>query len=244
MRKRAYCFAVVVILFVVAASQAFGSSGAGPGVSPDQALQMLKDGNAAYVAGRARHLNADSKRRELTTVNGQHPFVSILSCSDSRAPVSVIFGAGIGDIFTVRVAGNVAATDEIGSLEYAVEHLGTRLVVVLGHTHCGAVSAVVKGARYDGNIDPLVAHIAPAVARVKAQHPGLTGDALLEGAIKANVWNSIEDALKKSAILREKVKSGSVKIVGAVYHIDSGKVEWMGTDQNQAKLLRTASKKR
>ncbi len=241
MRKTGRCFAAAMALFIVVASQAWGSSNDVSSVSPDQAIRMLKNGNAAFVAGAPKHPNANKKRRELTASKGQHPFVAMLSCSDSRVPVELLFDTGIGDIFSVRVAGNVADTDEIGSLEYGVDHLGAPLLVVLGHTRCGAVTAVVQDAHLHGNIPPLVAHITPAVDKVKTQQPGLAEDALVNAAIKANVWNSIEDALKKSAILREKVISGRLKIVGAVYDINSGQVEWLGIHPDQDKLLAAGS---
>ena len=241
MRKTGRFFAAAIALFIVAAAQARGSSEAEPSLSPDQAIRMLEDGNAAFVAGAPKHPNADRERRELTATKGQHPFVAMLSCSDSRVPVELLFDAGVGDIFSVRVAGNVADTDEIGSLEYGVDHLGAPLLVVLGHTHCGAVTAVVEGARLHGNLPPLVAHIAPAVDKVKARQPGLAEDALVDAATRANVWNSIEDALKKSAILRQRVGSGRLKIVGALYDINSGRVEWLGAHPDQDKILAAGS---
>ncbi|MFP5212513.1 MAG: carbonic anhydrase, partial [Acidobacteriota bacterium] len=166
---------------------------------------------------------------------GQHPFVTILSCSDSRVPLEIIFDRGIGDLFIIRVAGNVTDVDEAGSIEYGVDHLGTPLLVVLGHTKCGAVTAVAQGAEVHGNIAPLVENIKPAVAKAKAK--GATGDALVAEAIQNNVYQSIEDLLKSSEAVRMRVRDGKLQIVGAMYDISTGAVTWMGEHPEQKQLL-------
>ena len=125
MKKIAQALLIFLCLAVLAAP-ALASGTAESGLSADEALKLLKDGNARYVDGKASHPHQDAARRGLTAGQGQHPFATVLSCSDSRVPVEVIFDQGLGDLFVVRVAGNVAATDEIGSMEYAVDHLGTR----------------------------------------------------------------------------------------------------------------------
>ena len=205
--------------------------------SAEDALASLKEGNARYVSAATKHPDQSVEhRKELT--KGQTPFVSILSCSDSRVPPEIIFDQGLGDIFSVRVAGNVADTDEIGSIEYGVGHLNTPLLVVLGHAKCGAVTAVVTGAEVHGSIPELVAHIAPAVKEAKAT--GATGDQLLDAAITYNVWDSIADILKKSEEVRDLVAKGKLKVVGAVYNLESGEVRWLGESPDQSKLLGTA----
>src|SRR5262245_28073525 len=143
-----------LILLSVNGKVLFGTD-AGSGVGPEAALKMLQEGNARFVAGKARHPHEDQGRRN-ETASGQHPFASILSCSDSRDPVEVTFDEGVGDLFVVRVAGNVADTDEIASLEYGAEHLGTQLIAVLGHTKCGAVTAVVNEDKLGGSLPQLV----------------------------------------------------------------------------------------
>src|SRR5512143_4155712 len=112
------------------------ASGPGAGVSPDAALAMLQDGNARFAAGKPQHPHQDKARRVQTATKGQTPFATILSCSDARAPVELLFDQGVGDLFVVRVAGNVAGVDEIASMEYAADHLHTPLLVILGHSKC------------------------------------------------------------------------------------------------------------
>ncbi|MGD9504697.1 MAG: carbonic anhydrase [Syntrophobacteraceae bacterium] len=227
---------VITIAFAAWASTEHAPSGP----SPDQAMKMLQDGNARYVKNAPKHPDADAKRRKLTESKGQHPFATVLACSDSRVPVEILFDCGIGDIFVVRVAGNVSDTDEIGSIEYGADHLGTPIVVVLGHTKCGAVTAVVQQAAVHGSIPKLVDNITPAVEKVKASEPNLSGDALIAAAIKANVWESIQDLLKNSEAVRNRVKAGSLKVVGAIYDLGNGKVEWLGQHPEQEKLLSEA----
>jgi carbonic anhydrase len=223
-----------------AAPAAGGAHAAVPSVTPDQALKNLKDGNARYISGKSQNLRRDAKRRAETVSGGQHPFAIILSCSDSREPVEILFDQGIGDLFVVRVAGNVADVDELGTMEYGAEHLGAPLIVVLGHTKCGAVTAVVKGDHVGGNIPQLVDNIIPAAKKVKDK--GLTGDAAIPEAIKANVMQSIEDTFKNSDILRERVAAGKLKVIGGVYDLEKGTVEWLGEHPDQAKLAASPAK--
>jgi carbonic anhydrase len=205
-------------------------------MSADEALKLLQDGNARYVEGKPQHPNQTRERRALTAGQGQKPFVSILSCADSRVPPEILFDRGIGDLFIIRVAGNVAGADELGTMEYGVDHLHTPLVVVLGHSLCGAVTAVVEGAKVHGHIASLVQPIAPAAAKAKADNPAAAKEALVQAAIRQNVWQAIEDIFQKSPDIRKAVKAGQVKIVGAVYDIDTGQVQWLGPHPEQAKL--------
>jgi carbonic anhydrase len=206
-------------------------------VSPEVALRMLQDGNARFVCGPLKHPNQNSKRREDTAMKGQNPFAVVLACADSRVPVEVLFDRGIGDIFVIRDAGNIATTTDIGSIEYAVDHLGSPLVVVLGHSKCGAVTAAVEGGEAPPNIKAIVDFIAPAVAIAKNAAPDKSGEALVPAAITANVWQSMSDIYKSSPMMREKVKGGKVKMLGATYDIKSGKVNWMGPHPQQAQLV-------
>ncbi len=203
----------------------------------DQALASLKEGNARFAAGKSVHPHTDAARLNETSAKGQHPIATILGCSDSREPPERLFDCGVGDIFIVRVAGNVCATDEAGSIEYGVGHLDTPLLVVLGHTSCGAVTAVVTDAKVGGNIAPLVSPIKPGVERTRKAYPSLSGKELIAEAIKANVWQSIEDLVSRSAEVREKIKDGKLKVVGAVYDIATGQVQWLGAHPEEAKLL-------
>lgn len=201
------------------------SSDATPGVSPEEALQRLKEGHGRFLAGKSLHPNLNLARIQETATGGQHPFAAVISCSDSRVPVEALFDQGIGDLFVIRVAGNVADTDEIGTTEYGAGHLGTALILVLGHTKCGAVTAVVQGAKVEGSIPKLVDNILPAAARAKAK--GLTGDALINDAIKENVRQSMDDLTRHSPEIAHLVHQGKIKITGAVYHVEDGTVEWL-----------------
>ena len=151
---------------------------------------------------------------------GQHPFAAVLGCSDSRVPPEVVFDEGLGDLFTVRVAGNVATDDVVASLEYAVAHLGPKLIVVLGHERCGAVDATMKGGAPEGHLAALVDRIKPATDAVKGK-PGDT----LDLAVRQNVANVVKQLRATQPILAKDVASGAVKIVGARYDLDSGLVE-------------------
>jgi carbonic anhydrase len=218
-----------------------GGAGPGPGVSPDEALQQLKTGNAQFLAGENRHPRANAQRVASTAQQGQHPVACILSCSDSRVPPEIIFGHGVGDLFVVRVAGNVCGDDELGSLEYGVDHLEAPLLVVMGHTGCGAVTAAVTGAELHGHVAALIDHIRPAVAAAQRLNPQLSGAELVPAAIQANVWESIRQLLKQSPIVRQRVAAGKLKVVGAVYAIEDGKVQWLDQFSDQARLLRASA---
>lgn len=209
-------------------------------MSGKEVLEAMKKGNERFISGERKYPHLDAKRvKEL--VSGQNPIVTILSCSDSRVPPEHVFDVGLGDMFTIRVAGNVSDTDEIGTIEYGVHHLGTPLLIVMGHSSCGAVTAVATKADVGGSIPALVDNIAPAVEKVKHQHPDKAAKDLVPAAIKENVNQSIEDLLTNSADTRHLVESGKLLIVGAVYHLDDGKVEWLGKHPKEKELLKKAS---
>jgi methyl-accepting chemotaxis protein/carbonic anhydrase len=223
-------------LYATAVVAAFAVSFTFAAPSPAEAWQQLKDGNARFSAGSPHRDHQDAARRaEVAT--GQTPFATVLTCSDSRVPAELLFDQGIGDIFVVRVAGNVSDTDEVGTIEYGVGHLHTPLLVVLGHVGCGAVKAVLEGAEVHGSIPELVDNIAPAVARARAANPGVAGAQLFAEAVKTNVWVSIEDLFKRSAEVRELVHDGKLQVVGAVYDLAAGTVNWLGVHPEQTRLL-------
>ena len=202
--------------------------------TPDQILQTLKEGNERFAAGQAAYQTCDPARIGLAAKSdqGYFAYATVLSCSDSRVPVELIFDAGIMDLFVVRVAGNVADTDEIGSIEYGLAHVKTPVLVVLGHTRCGAVTAVSQavaghGHKLERNIPPLVDNIVPAVKRAMEQHQDLHGDAIVPIAIEENVWQAIEDLFMHSPAVRDLSKSGDVLVTGAIYDLASGKVNWL-----------------
>ncbi len=201
---------------------------------PDAALQMLKDGNQRFHAGKAARPHADGKRLALadTVDQGEYAYATILACSDSRVPVEIIFDAGIMDLFVVRVAGNVCDTDEIGTIEYGLGHVHTPVVVILGHTRCGAVTAVThalegKGAPLERNIPALVEKIAPAVESAAKKHSESHDDAIIPYAIEENVWHGIRNLFMESPVSRDYVKQGKAKVVGAIYDLATGKIRWL-----------------
>ncbi|MGA1876321.1 MAG: carbonic anhydrase [bacterium] len=229
-------FFVMWCLLSIVTVSAGADSGKGkvskPG--PDQAIAMLKEGNRRFVEGKLEHPHLDAARLTQAGKESQadHAYATIVSCSDSRVPVELIFDAGIMDIFVVRVAGNVCDVDEIGSIEYGLAHVHTPLLVILGHTQCGAVTAVTQslcGNEQDleGNIPPLVDNIKPAVRRAMQKHPDLSGDALIHCAIEENVWQGIEDLFTASLYVRNMVKEGKARVAGALYDVGSGKVDWL-----------------
>lgn len=189
----------------------------GPVSGPDQALQRLLEGNKRFVAMQIQHPN-DSTMRLGEVAKGQHPFAAILGCADSRVPPELIFDRGLGDIFVVRSAGNIADPVAIGSLEYAVAHLKVSLIMVLGHERCGAVEAALSGEPAAGYIAEVVKAVQPAVDQVK-DHDGDH----LEDAVLANVRLQTE-VLGKSSLLAQAVASGALKIVSGRYDLDKGEL--------------------
>jgi carbonic anhydrase len=218
---------VVALLFL--APRAFADE-AGPSVEGARAaqrtaLQGLADGNTRFVEGKqAPHILGAERRRELA--KGQHPNAVVLSCSDSRVPPEHVFDQQLGEVFVVRTAGNVADGVALGSIEYAVEHLGIPIIVVLGHRSCGAVKAAVdlrqRHVHPRGNIAEVLKLVMPAVAQAER---GKAPD-LLNASIEANVALEAKALVKRSSIIAERVKAGKVKIITAVYDLETGKVEF------------------
>ena len=209
-------------------------------MTAQETVLALVQGNARFASGKPVHPNTDAARLAETASNGQKPTCAVLACSDSRVPVERVLDCGVGDVFVIRVAGNVCGTDEVGSIEYAVEHLHVPLVVVLGHSKCGAVMAAVTHAHVPGSVAAIIERINPAVAAARAANPALSEDDLVPEAIKSNVWQSIKDLCKQSAIIREQVRLGNLEIVGALYDVADGKVYWMGEHPQIAKLVAPA----
>jgi carbonic anhydrase len=178
---------------------------------PDSALEELKAGNIHRTRHQYQHPHeTDARQREL--VVRQHPHAEILSCADSRVPPEIIFDQGLGDLFVVRVAGNVASDTEIGSLEYGAEHLHIPLLVVLGHESCGAVTAAVQDGEAAGHIASLVSLIKPAVDKSR----GMSGDPIAN-AIRINVQMVVQQLRSSTPVLAELVAHGKLKIIGGIY---------------------------
>jgi carbonic anhydrase len=211
--------AVLAMIGTLAANVALAETV--PAVTPDTALSLLMQGNAKFVRGDLDNLERNSTAKVRQTVAlGQHPYAIILACSDSRLSPEILFDKGLGEIFVVRVAGNVVAPHELGSIDYAIEHLGASLVMVLGHERCGAVTAAfnANGIGDGSNIGSLVESIAPAVVETKAH------DGDVEECIVENVKKVAESLEERSTIVKESVEAGHVKIVRAKYDLDDGKV--------------------
>ncbi|WP_017651309.1 carbonic anhydrase [Fortiea contorta] len=187
-------------------------------LNPQAALKSLKEGNARFVDGKTLNPNQSKLRLQETSV-AQYPFAAILGCADSRVPAEIVFDQGLGDLFVVRVAGNVASQTAIGSLEFATAVLGAQLIVVLGHARCGAVAAAVKGEPLPGRIGVFVEEIKPAVERVRNK----TGS-LEENSIIANVQYQAQKLGESSTILRTLIKENKLQIVGGRYDLSTGKV--------------------
>lgn len=202
---------------------------AGESIKPDEALRLLNEGNARFVEMKLRHPDETIGRREETAVNGQRPFAIVLACSDSRVPVEAIFDRGIGDIFVVRVAGNIVMDNGvIGSIEYAAEHLKSPLLVIMGHTGCGAVKTAVDDSAVEGKIRDIQKQIRPVAMKTEKEHPDLSGPDLVNAVAKNNALQAKRDLLSLSHEVKEMVDEGKLKIVTAVYDIRTGKVEWIG----------------
>ena len=203
-------------------------------LTPDQAMAKLAEGNARFVDMRHDDPNVSSARL-IAVSRGQKPFVGVLGCVDSRVPPELVFDRGLGDIFDARIAGAIPDDAAIGSLEFGVEEFGVPLLVVLGHSRCGAVTAAVKeiatkenGAggttAPPGHIGAVVDPILPVVKAVRAQ--GITGDAVVNAAAKEVVGLSV-DALQRSPVLKDRLADGRLKIVGAFYDLDTGKIDFL-----------------
>jgi carbonic anhydrase len=202
---------------------AHAANTAHPAPTPNAALERLVEGNQRFVSGKAKHGHQSATyRHELT--GGQHPFATILGCSDSRVPVELVFDQGFGDVFVIRVAGNVVGTDDLGSIEYAVHHLHTPLVVVMGHEGCGAVTSALMSADDRSHeaqaIQELLNQIEPAL---KDLDPALPPAERVHQGVEANVRQSVRQ-LQASADLMQPHEGAPPMIVGAVYEITTGKV--------------------
>lgn len=189
----------------------------------NEALQKLMDGNKRFVDGTLAQKDLGKAKRE-ELAKGQTPFAIVLTCSDSRVPPELLFDQGLGDVFVVRVAGNVVDPIALGSIEYGAEHLGSPLLVILGHSKCGAVKATLEAkGKPEGNIGAIIKKIMPAADVAKKK--GGTQDEILETAIKQNVKNVYADIMKNSKIVSHLVGEGKLTIATAEYDITTGKVE-------------------
>ena len=190
------------------------------GISPDQAIEMLKEGNQRFLS--KNEISRDLHSQVKATSGGQNPYAVVLSCIDSRVPVELAFDQGIGDIFSARVAGNIINEDILGSMEYACGVAGSKAILVLGHTKCGAVTSACQGVEI-GNITALLSKVKPAISEVENR----MGTIEVEEVTKSNVHQSIKEIREKSTMLKDLESERKIKIVGAVYHVEDGKVTFI-----------------
>ncbi|MEJ1158027.1 carbonic anhydrase [Prosthecomicrobium sp. N25] len=206
---------------------AAAADGAGTSLTPDQALTRLQDGNARFVAN-AQLCAADLNAQRGAVAKGQAPWATIVSCADSRVPPELVFGGlGLGELFITRNAGNLVDTAVLGTIEYGAAVLGSPLIVVLGHSKCGAVAAacdvVVKNATFPGSIGPMIEPIVPAALAVRDK-----GGDFVDAAVRESAIRTAARLPARSSVVADLVAKGKVKIVSARYDLDSGKVEFLG----------------
>jgi carbonic anhydrase len=211
-------------LMPIAASALAAVPHARTDLSPDQALRLLKDGNANFITD-GPYRRGENRDRRIEIALSQTPFAVLVSCSDSRVPPELLFGRGLGELFIVRNAGNTVDTSALGSIEYAVAQLGVPLIVVMGHERCGAVDAAVSvvrdNVRYPGSIGRMIEPIIPAVLDAR----GEPGD-LLDNAVRANVRRIVRRLSESEPMLIDPLRQGKLKIVGARYDLDDGAVDF------------------
>jgi len=213
-------------------------TGATENVSADEALSRLRDGNARFVEG-DRCIDTYLSHTKLDGhLEGQSPYAVVLGCSDSRVPVEIIFDVGVGDLFVIRVAGNIVAPSLIGSVELAAENFGARLVVVLGHTTCGAVDATLEAMQdpLEGrsmHINSIVEYIRPSVQQLLDTGEEMTRDRLMERAIRLNVRTTVEGLQHGSETLERLILEDGLRVVGAEYSLETGTVEFFEEPQTR-----------
>jgi carbonic anhydrase len=190
-------------------------------MTPSTALERLKAGNARFVSNATKR--RDWSAKVVSTASGQFPFAAILACMDSRVPIEIVFDQGIGDVFGVRVAGNVVNDDELGSLEYAVK-VGTKLIVVLGHTSCGAVKGALDDVKL-GNLTGLLAKIHPAAEAASCSNS--KDEACVTKVAEKNVLQSMQEIRERSPYLAKYLDEGKIRLVGAMYDVATGRVTFL-----------------
>jgi carbonic anhydrase len=217
-------FFLTLSTFLLAGALAFASE-ISSGISADDALKKLMDGNLHFIENQLTIKESSGPGTRQALASGQMPYAIILSCSDSRVPPEIIFDKGLGEIFVVRVAGNIPDPIILGSIEYAAEHFGSPLIMVLGHKRCGAVTAAVESQGLPhGNIGAIIKAILPAVKQARKDAGGVGKSDLVESAIDENIKLVAKSLILQSAVIRSLADAGKIKIVCAKYDLDDGKV--------------------
>lgn len=204
-------------------------------IPAQEALERLREGNARFVSSERNSDALTSERRRRKVAVAQEPFAIILGCSDSRVPAEIVFDQGLGDLFVIRVAGNIVAPSQVGSVEFAAARFNTRLVVVLGHSNCGAITATIEelGRRTEErsrNLRSIVDRIRPSVAALMSNGQRLAPDELVHQAVRANIRMSVNQLRHGSEVLEQLIQSDGLLVVGAEYSLETGVVEFFDTD--------------
>ena len=215
--------ALAICAFLLAPAARTEDHGSPAAVSPEAARARLEEGNRRYATSAVRPRRYRAERPGL--VGGQRPYAMVLSCADSRVPPEIVFDESLGRLFVIRVAGHVAGADELASVEYAVEHLGTRLLLVLGHGSCGAVTAALSPEDPTPSLAALLGEIRPAAEAAKAK--GGDPAVVVRHAVEENVRLQVKNLTVRSEPLQKAVAEGRLVVAGAVYDLGSGKVEWL-----------------
>jgi carbonic anhydrase len=204
-------------------------------IPASDALARLREGNRRFVANVRGDAGLTDAARRLALTAGQEPFAIVLGCSDSRVPAELVFDQGLGDLFVIRVAGNIVAPSQIGSVEFAAERFGTRLVVVLGHSRCGAILATLEELgrpteNQSHNLRSIVDRVRPSVEPLLATTVAHDPEQLVREAVRANIRASTDQLRRGSAILEQLIERDGLRVVGAEYSLDSGEVEFLDVD--------------
>lgn len=201
-------------------------------IPADEALQRLRDGNRRFVASLGRNGGLHARTRPLELTQRQQPFAIVLGCSDARVPAEIVFDQGLGDLFVIRVAGNIVAPSQIGSIEFAASRFGTRLVVVLGHSQCGAILATIEELQQPAehrsrNLKSIVNRVRPSVEGLLKTELRHDMDALVHQAVRSNVAVSVDHLRSGSPLLEQLIRDEGLQVVGAEYSLETGEVEFL-----------------
>lgn len=232
MRK---CTALAVLWLALCAT-AYAASPGSP-LPADEALLLLKEGNARHVSGNPIQALSGADYRVAAAKGWQRPAATVLACSDMLVPVASLFDLGPGGVFVIQVAGGLAGPTELGSIEYGAGRLGTPVVLVLGHDDCGLMDAALQYEKLPGQAAQITAQLKPAVAKAREWSPTASGQELLQKSVKAGVWQTMETVLRKSQLVREQVQNGQALLLGAILTSTTGQVAWLGQHPEQGKIL-------
>lgn len=231
MKKTVLLFTLALILLTTYAAYAQTKQSpllSQPEYSPEQALALLHEGNQRFIKSSSVYPNQTMHQRKLTSIQGEKPFATIITGSDSRIIPAIIFDRGIGDLYVIRNLGNVAGTDSLASIEYSILNLKTPLLIVLGNTESSIIQAAINGEKLKGHLAQLEGKLIPAINMTKKIYPGAKGKELVRKVAETNIRQVMRDILGQCPTVLDKFRAGEIKVLGAVYDIDSGVVKWLG----------------